>query len=65
MEGNDKRVVQNLLDKEMEISHKFHNAISEIMRLGYSTERGRAQVDSLIDSVEYSLEQLKLQTSRY
>ena len=63
MEGNDKRVVQNLLDKEMEISHKFHNAISEIMRLGYSTERGRAQVDSLIDSVEYSLEQLKLQTS--
>lgn len=65
MEGNDKRVVQNLLDKEMEISHKFHNAISEIMRLGYNTERGRAQVDSLIDSVEYSLEQLKLQTSRY
>lgn len=65
MEENDKRVVRNLLDKEMEISHKFHNAISEIMRLGYNTERGRAQVDSLIDSVEYSLEQLKLQTSRY
>lgn len=65
MEVNDKRVVQNLLDAEMEISHKFHNATSEIMRLGYNTKRGREQVDSLIDSVEYSLKQLKLQISRY
>lgn len=65
MEVNDKRVVQDLLNVEMEISHKFHNAVSEIMRLGYNTERGRAQVDSLMDSIEYSLEQLKLQVSRY
>ena len=41
--------------KEQEITSKFHNAISEIMRLGYDTDRGKDEVDSLISSVEYTL----------
>ncbi len=38
---NTKEVVDLLLTKEIEILNKFHNTISEILRLGYETERGK------------------------
>lgn len=55
MTDNDKNVINILMSKEQEITSKFHNAISEIMRLGYDTDRGKDKVDSLISSVEYTL----------
>lgn len=55
MTDNDKNVINILMAKEQEITSKFHNAISEIMRLGYDTDRGKDKVDSLISSVEYTL----------
>lgn len=62
METND--VVDLLLRKEMEVSNKFHHAISEILRLGYDTERGNEQIPDLINSVNYSLEEIKRIISR-
>lgn len=58
---DDKHVLNILLSKEMEISHKFHNTVEEILRLGYDNDRGRAEIDSLIKSVKYSLIQLENQ----
>lgn len=56
---NDKRVVELLIRKEEEINSRIHNAITEIMRLGYDTERGKKEVSSMISSIQYSLEDLE------
>ncbi|MCM1224310.1 MAG: hypothetical protein NC548_58645 [Lachnospiraceae bacterium] len=46
----DKDVINFILIEETEIVNKMHHAVSEIMRLGYDTERGKKQVHSLIIS---------------
>lgn len=56
---NDKQVINTLLNKESEISNKFHQAINNILRLGYNTERGQKEIFDLIESVQYSLEELE------
>lgn len=56
---NEKQVINTLLNKENEISNKFHQAISEILRLSYDTERGQEVPFNLIISVRYSLEELE------
>ena len=58
-EMSTKQVVDLLLTKETEISNKFHQAISEILRLGYNSERGKSKISDLISSVEYSLEEIE------
>ncbi len=59
MEGmNTNQVVNLLLSKETEVSNKFHQAISEILRLGYDTERGKEEIPDLISSIQYSLEEI-------
>lgn len=58
-EMSTKQVVDLLLTKEIEISNKFHQAISEILRLGYNSERGKSKISDLISSVEYSLEEIE------
>lgn len=58
-EMSTNNVVDVLLIKETEVSNKFHHAISEILRLGYDTDRGKDQIPDLIDSVQYSLEEIK------
>ena len=55
---NTKQVVDLLLSKEMEISHKFHNTITQLLRIGYDTERGKDEIPDLIDSVQYSLDDI-------
>lgn len=55
----DREVVNLLLLKETEISNKIHNAITEIMRLGYETDRGKSQVSDMVDSISYSLDDLQ------
>lgn len=57
-------VIGLLLTKETEISNKFHHAISEILRLGYDSERGSEQIPDLVESVVYSLEEIKRIVSR-
>lgn len=57
-EMNTKQVVDMLLTKETEVSNKFHQAISEILRLGYDTEKGKEQIPDLISSVKYSLDEI-------
>lgn len=59
MEKMNTEIIDLLLSKEIEISNKFHHAISEILRLGYDTERGKEQISDLINSVSYSLEEMK------
>lgn len=54
-----KQVVDLLLTKEIEISNKFHQAISEILRLNFDSERGKKQISDLISSIEYSLEEIE------
>lgn len=56
---SDKQVINTLLNKENEISNKFHQAIINILRLGYNTERGQREISGLIESVRYSLEELE------
>lgn len=59
MNEKDKEAINLLLTKEQEIINKFHGTISEVMRLGYETDRGKAEIDSLIGSVKYTLEDLQ------
>lgn len=53
---NEKQVINTLLYIECEISNKFHRAISEVLRLGFDTERGQEVISNLVVSVQYSLE---------
>lgn len=56
---NTKQIIDVLLSREQEISGKFHNAILEIIRLGYESDRGKQEVKSLVESIEYSLEDMQ------
>lgn len=57
MKTND--AINFLLEKENEISNKFHNCVTEILRVGYETDRGKEQVSDMIKSVQYSLEEIE------
>lgn len=54
-----KQVVNLLLNKEIEITNKIHQAVSQIMRLGYESERGKKEIPDLINSIQYTLEDLE------
>ena len=58
-EMNTNQVVNLLLSRENEITNKFHNTITEMLRLGYDSERGKALITDLIESVQYSLEEIE------
>lgn len=58
-EMSTNQVVDLLLNKETEVSNRFHNAISELLRLGYNTERGKKQIPDLIKYVRYSLDEIE------
>lgn len=61
---NTKQVIDLLLNRETEITAKFHNAILELIRLDYNTPRGIQTVNDLIESVRYSLEEIERITRR-
>lgn len=63
-EMNDRDVVNYLLIKEIEISSRIHNAVTEILRLGYESERGKAQVSDMIESIQYILEDIERVVNR-
>lgn len=57
---NEKQVIALLLNQSEVITGKFNNTINEILRLGYDTERGQDLVPDLINSINYSLEELEI-----
>lgn len=58
-EMNTNEVINLLLSKENEISNKFHNTIMKLLRLGYDSNRGKAEVPDLIESINYSLDEIQ------
>ena len=52
-------VVDLLLNKGNEINNKITNTISELLRLGYDSERGKNEVKDLRKSIEYSLDEIE------
>lgn len=56
---SESQIIDLLLNKENEISNKFHNAITEILRLKYESDRGKEVVRDLVNSVQYSLEEIE------
>lgn len=54
----DKEIISMLLNRNIEISGKINNAILDILRLGYNTERGKQVITNLIESIEYTLEEI-------
>lgn len=58
-EMDTNQVVNLLLNKENEIANKFHNTVTEILRLGYDSDRGKTLIPNLIESVQYSLEEIE------
>lgn len=58
-EMNTNQIINMLLNKENEISNKFHSTITQLLRLGYETERGKNEIPYLIESVKYSLEDIE------
>ena len=59
MDKTDKEVIKILLIKQQEISNRFYETITEVMRLGYETDRGKTKVNDLNESVEYILSDMK------
>lgn len=52
-------VIKLLLNKEMEIDNKIINTVSELLRLGYESDRGKQYVKDLRDSIEYTLDDIE------
>lgn len=61
---NDRDIVNYLLVKEIEISNRIHNAVTEILRLGHESDRGKSQVPDMIKSIQYILEDIERIVSR-
>lgn len=59
MSMSTKEVINLLLNKESEIDNKINNVISELLRLGYDSERGKKLVEDMRDSIEYSLDEIE------
>ena len=55
----ENEVVEILLAKEREINGKIHNGISEILRLGYESDRGKKEIKQLIDGIRYSADEME------
>lgn len=51
--------VKIILTKESEIQDRFLSAISEILRLGYESERGRKQEKELCESIKSIVDELQ------
>lgn len=51
--------VKIILTKESEIQDRFLSAISEILRLGYESERGRKQAKELCESIKSIIDELQ------
>lgn len=58
-EMSTSEVINLLLNKEIEIDNKITNTVSELLRLGYDSERGKERIKVLRGSIEYSLDEIE------
>lgn len=58
-EMSTSEVINLLLNKEIEIDNKITNTVSELLRLGYDSERGKECIKVLRGSIEYSLDEIE------
>lgn len=61
---SDRDVIDYLLIKENEMSNKVHHAVTEILRLGYGSERGKEQIPDMVESIQYILEDIERVVNR-
>lgn len=59
LEMTTNEVVNLLMNKGNEIDNKIINAISEVLRLGYETERGKGCVKDLRKSIDRTLDEME------
>ncbi len=62
MVNNEKttnEVVNFLLNKGNEIDNKIINTVSEVLRLGYDSDRGREYVKKLLESIRYTVDDME------
>ena len=62
MANNEKttnEVVNFLLNKGNEIDNKIINTVSEILRLGYDSDRGKEYVKKLLESIRYTVDDIE------
>ena len=59
LEMTTDEVVNLLLNKGNEIDNKIINTVSEVLRVGYETERGKWEVKDLRKSIERTLDEME------
>lgn len=62
MDNNEKttnEVVNFLLNKGNEIENKIINTVSEVLRLGYDSDRGKEYVKKLLESIRYTVDDME------
>lgn len=62
MENSEKttnEVINFLLNKGNEIDGKIINTISEILRLGYDSDRGKEYVKKLLESIRWTVDDME------
>ena len=62
MDNNEKttnEVVNFLLNKGNEIDNKIINTVSEVLRLGYDSDRGKEYVKKLLESIRYTVDDIE------
>ena len=62
MENSEKttnEVINFLLNKGNEIDSKIINTISEILRLGYDSDRGKEYVKKLLESIRWTVDDME------
>ncbi|MFQ9785846.1 MAG: hypothetical protein ACLRYF_04365 [Mediterraneibacter faecis] len=59
LEMTTNEVVNLLMSKGNEIDNKIIDTISEVLRVGYETDRGKECVKNLRDSIEYTLDEIE------
>ena len=53
------QVVNLLLNKGNEIDGKIINTISELLRLGYESDRGKEYIYNLLESIKYTVDDIE------
>ena len=62
MANNEKttnEIVNLLLNKGNEIDNKIINTVSEVLRLGYDSDRGKEYVKKLLESIRYTVDDIE------
>lgn len=62
MDNNERttnEIVNLLLNKGNEIDNKIINTVSEVLRLGYDSDRGKEYVKKLLESIRYTVDDME------